>query len=211
MIELKQFFDQATGRPKDPYQSIPLDHPMLDRARALIPAQWWPQTWVAGSAATRFGQHQDVDVWITGVPRTQDLSVLLGDASKLMDTDEDYEHIAIKVYNNPEEKLQIMACHDDIHQLLKGFDISVHCGATHLVTGEQLRGPGYWDKVTIINYIQEKPVLTLTRYLSIAKRYHDFSAMFSETVQKCAADTFYLMTPANMEQRLRDNYVDRGL
>lgn len=195
---------------RDPYQSIPLDHPMLGRARALIPAQWWPSTWVAGSAATRFGSHQDVDVWITGVPRTQDLSILLGAPSKLVDIeDEDYEHIAIKVFN--QDGLQIMACHDDIQQLLKSFDISVHCGATHLVTGEQLRGPDYGERVTIINYIQEKPVLTLTRYLSIAKRYKDFRGMFDETVQKCAADTFYLRTPAQMEQHLRDNFVDRGL
>jgi hypothetical protein len=198
---------------QDPYSAIPLDHPVLRRARELIPAELWPNTWVAGSAATRFGSHQDVDVWITGVPRTQDLSVLLGEPSKPMfaDADEDYEHLAITIYNNPDEKLQIMACHDDIRQLLTHFDISVHCGAMHLITGEQLRGPGYGEKVLIINYIQERPVLTLTRYLSIAKRYKDFSGMFHETVQRCAADSFYLMTPAMMEQRLRDNYVDRGL
>ena len=196
----------------DPYKTIPIDHPLLIRARVIIPVQWWPSTWVAGSAATRFGQHGDVDVWITGVPRNTDLSIILGAPSKLVEVgDEDYEHIAIKVYNNPDEKLQIMACHDDIHTLLKSFDISVHCGAVNIVTGEQIRGEGYSEKVTICNYIEDRPILTLTRYLNIAKRYKDFHGTFDEKVQRCAADSFYLMTPGQMEQRLKDNYVDRGL
>ena len=211
MIGLRMAKDWLIDRKpsKDPYASIPVDDPTLMHARTLIPPEWWPNTWVAGSAATRFGQHGDVDVWITGVPRDRDLSTILGGPSQLAETDEEYEHIAIKVYN--QDGLQIMACHDPIQHLLSTFDISVHCGAMHLTTGEQLRGGGYAEQVLICRYIQEKPILTLTRYLTFAKRYQDFHGLFSENVQQCAAQTFLLKTRAQMEQELQDNYVDRGL
>lgn len=218
MINLDRFLEtpvQAIKKrtwAKDLYSCIPMDHPMVLRAREIIPPVWWVNTYVAGSAATRFGQHADVDVWVTEVPRSQDLWRILPENEKRdVDIGEDYEHIAIKVYNNPDEKLQIMATHDPINALLDGFDISVHCGAMNIVTGEQIRGKGYSEKVLIVNYIESQPVLTLTRYLTFAKRYRDFGGMFSEKVQKCAADTFYLKTPAQMEQELRDNYIDRGL
>jgi len=209
-MKLKQWFKTTV----DPYRSIPIDDPLVRRAKELIPPEWWGNTWVAGSAATRFGQHGDVDVWIVGVPRTVDPSTVVPnpDGSRAGgDRIAEYEHMALKVYNNPEEKLQIMVCHDDIHRLLDQFDISVHCGATNIVTGEQIRGAGYGERVNIIKYINDKPVLTLTRYLTFAKRYGDFGAMFGETVQKCAAETFYLKTPEQTEQMLKDNYVDRGL
>lgn len=197
----------------DPYKSIPLEHPILGRVREIIPAQWWGSTWVAGSAATRFGQHQDVDVWITSIPRNINPSVIIPGPLHIPveQANEDYEHIAIKIYNNLEEKLQIMACHDDIRTLLNSFDISVHCGATHILTGEQIRGENYSELVTICNYLEAAPVLTLTRYLTMAKRYKDFTGMFNAKVQQCAADTFYLKTPAHVEQMLRDNYIDVGL
>lgn len=209
---MKLFFSPKA----DPYQCIPLEHPLILRAKEIIPEQWWPQTYVAGSAATRFGQHGDVDVWVTAIPRNiNPLTIIPENQGKechwIEGVEEEYEHIAIKIYNNPDEKLQIMACHDDIHTLLASFDISVHCGAMQLVTGEQIQGPGYSEKVTICNYIPEKPVLTLTRYLSIAKRYKDFRGMHDEKVQQCAAHSFYLKTPAMMEQAIRDNYVDVGL
>lgn len=196
--------------PADPYSCIPVDHPTLTHAQTIIPPEWWGNTWIAGSAATRFGQHSDVDLWITQVPRHLDAWTLLPvNQTKEPDDTEEYERVALKIYN--QDGLQIMATEYNIHQLLGHFDISVHCGAMHVVTGEQIRGSGYSEKVLIINYISNKPVLTLTRYLTFAKRYKDFSGMFSESVQKCASETFYLKTPAQAEQMLRDNYVDRGL
>lgn len=194
---------------------IPLDHPLILRAKTLIPPEYWAQTWIAGSAATRFGQHNDVDVWVTNVPRTMDPWHVLpcneGTEMPVGDPEQDYEHLCIKVYNNPEERLQIMASHDSIAVLLEGFDISCHAGAINLVTGAQCFASLYGPRVTVVNYLTPIPQLTLTRYLTFAKRYKDWSGMFDEKTRECAARSFQLKTPEDMQTEIRYLQMDRGL
>lgn len=200
--------------PQNPYSCIPLTHPSVVRAMELIPSEYWGNTWVAGSAATRFGQHNDVDVWVTEVPRTRDLwTVLPINAKKdpMTVEDEEYEQLCVKVFNNADEKLQIMALHETIQQLLYKFDISVHCGAVNVITGEQLKGDNYSEKVTISNFMENSPILTLGRYITFAKRYKDFTGSFDQNVQTCAAAAFNLKTDKQMQDMLQYCYIDKGL
>lgn len=200
--------------PKNPYSCIPLTHPLVVRAMELIPSEYWGNTWVAGSAATRFGQHNDVDVWVVEVPRDRDPWLVLPTNAKKEASqmeDEEYEQLCVKIYNNADEKLQIMALHEDIQFLLNRFDISVHCGAVNVITGEQLKGQGYSEKVTISNYMENSPILTLGRYLTFAKRYKDFTGAFDPFVQSCAAAAFNLKTEKQMQDMLQYCYIDKGL
>lgn len=199
---------------KDPYSCIPVGDPILIRARELIPPEYWANTWVAGSAATRFGQHNDVDVWVADVPRNRDLwTVLPMNEGKPVSTEEneEYDHMCVKVYNNPDEKLQIMSLHESINTLLAKFDISVHCGAMNIVTGEQLRGSNYSEKVTICNFHENAPILTLGRYINFSKRYHDFNGVWDANVAACAAASFNLRTEKQMQDILQYCYIDKGL
>ena len=194
------------------WSSIPLDHPMIERAKTLIPEEYHIHTWVAGSAATRFGQHHDVDVWVCNVPHTVDITHVIPQGlrpvrqTETLDDDE-YIHLCYKAIND--DGLQIMVGQDTIHTMLSHFDISCHCGAKNIVTGEEIRGENYSESVKIVNWqVADK---TVARYLRFVERYGDWSGRYDSKTSSCVASVFGLFTAQDLQDRCAYLAMDRGL
>lgn len=191
---------------------IPLDHPLLLRARALIPTPLWQTSWVAGSAATRFPQNKDVDVWVCNVPQgVSPDSVITGGrlfASVTQEThDGEYDHLSWRAID--EDGLQIMVGHESIQEVLGRFDISCHAAALNLVTGEVLRGLEYSDDLKVINF--QIAITTITRYLRFAERYGDWTGLTASITMRCAAAAFNLFTYEEMKEEYRYLKMDKDL
>jgi hypothetical protein len=200
---------------------IPLDDPIIARAKALIPEQHWTNSWVAGSAATRYPQNADVDVWVsveymrgspqldTIIPGGRRFADLITNAPKVEDQEamEMYMHLAWKAIDEP--GLQIMVTQQHIGDLLAKFDISCHVGAVNIVTGEQLFNTNYSNQVKIVNF--GNPIKTLARYFKFAERYKDWSRQSDPKVAECAASAFNLYTYEQMRDEMKYMRVDTGL
>lgn len=193
---------------------IPLDDPIITRAMTLIPQEYWGNTWIAGSAATRYPMNKDVDVWVCGVPGRVSIDKVVVGSRKLAELgtpinqdDNEYDHIAFKAYD--QDNLQIMVSHDNINDILSHFDISSHCAAVNLVTGVPILGPGYEDKLKVVNFTNA--VNTISRYLRFAERYQDWWGMEEEMTKRCAATAFNLYTYDDLKYEVKYLVLDKGL
>lgn len=169
--------------------SIPLDDPMIERIKTLVPEKYHGQTWVAGSAASRWGQHADVDVWVVGLRKWgeyADLTARLNRASPpiTMTTQDNYpDGTGMLAYSG--EGLQIIPTQlSTIQEVVALFDISCHAAAKHILTGEAHIHPEFCDEVRVLGW--KDPVTTLGRVCKFSKRYMDHQAMRQRNVKELA-------------------------
>ena len=183
--------------------SIPLDHPIIDRVKTLIPAEFHAQTWIAGSAAARwpeaFDKGGDVDVWVCGLRWRERgrLSELLGRVG-LGDDDLLYEHDELigSSIQYSSDRLQVMLSEYAMSELLSNFDISCHTAAISL-TGGGVLAPALTSNVRILNW--HNPRRTLERGAKFSRRYRDHSFWRDDRTIQCALAA--LMIPSDISRQ----------
>ena len=151
--------------------SIPLDHPTILRVKGLIPQKFWDRAWVGGSAATRFPQNNDVDVWVCVNTSAEwaEVTNAVPPPTDLEDNAHRYVHASQLFYNH--DGLQMFLTASPIKEVVGGFDISCHAGAIHLVTGEVHIGCQYQEGVRIYQWRDARR--TLERGIKFSRRYDD--------------------------------------
>lgn len=162
---------------------IRANDPIIREVFGMLPTPLWPHVWVGGSAATHYGQHGDVDVWIG--KQGDALSVEEQQLATNLINRPDYRH------ENPAENypgsssvmvwsgfcqgntlVHIMMCLKPVEDVLAGFDISCHAAMRNMTTGVELKAPG-WTRyeVRILNAPNEAK--SLMRGIKFAVRYGD--------------------------------------
>ena len=162
---------------------MPDDAPERDRIRSIIPAAFHAKSWIAGSAATRWGQHGDVDVWIT-VDGWDEWSEMwdhfqnLGTILPTRQSDEQYSFMSNILY--AQDGLQIlMPSHHEmgIESVVDTFDISCHAAAVPLQPGTA--APYIHTNYTpppLVRVLQwANAPNTLRRLFKFSERYGDWS------------------------------------
>lgn len=167
--------------------AIPLGHPTLDRVRSLVPPQHLLKCFVAGSAACRYPQNADVDVWVTRL-RQPMWGEMLRHFEALGHTPsaealEEYANVqALLVYSH--DGLQILLATEDIVRVVANFDVTCHMAAMNVVTGKVWKHPRYTEEVRIHWMYDTRK--TLQRVAKFAARYGDASAHTDpQIVQAC--------------------------
>ena len=184
--------------------AIPLTHETIQRAKTIIPELYHANSWIAGSAAARYPQNEDVDVWICNVPYDIPLPGII---PVELAPPHNEEYFTYKAYD--QNGLQIMSTYDSIADLLGSFDISCHAVGRNILSGEEVIGTGYSPDLKVVHF--QNPITTTTRYLKFAKRYNDYTHVHSPKVQECAAKAFNLFTVGNIKQRNKYLLLEPGL
>ena len=193
---------------------IPLDHPMLIDILARIPAKFHSRMWVAGSAATRWPEAWeaggDLDLWMCGIEwmdRDQLFSLFPANIiPRREQPDEEYNSTATMLIREP--RLHVLMTDESIDNVLAAFDISTHCGAVNIVTGEVI------DRSTQAVQITQwrDPRRTLQRALRFAHRYHDNDIWNHPKTLECVQAAFKLpRIPRDQLDRVMQLVVPDGL
>ena len=206
--------------PANPSPCIPLDHPVLAYIRSLVPPALHNDMWVGGSAACKWGQHGDVDVWLGYLDRepTEGEIALMRDTrgEDIWRDDEQYpspNSFMLHAGVAPDgTKIHIMGAHFSMRDVLEDFDISCHACIRRLVDGgEWLYHEGYTSfYVRLLGWTSAK--VTLERGIKFSKRYDDQSFWAHPKTQQCAAEACRMpyVTP-KVAEMLEAMQVEEGL
>ena len=180
--------------------TIPLTDPAVERIKSLVPEPYHAQTWIAGSAATNWGQNNDVDAWVCHITYDNERPLFqrFNELGRVPDFGEEhYADGSMMLY--AQDGLHILANYESIASVVMNFDISCHAAAINIVTGEQFVHPAYTPLVRPINWMSAPK--TLLRVLKFAERYYDRTAYRAPECQALAIATFRLpkVTSAEVE------------
>jgi hypothetical protein len=180
---------------------IPQTHPAVQTLLRLVPEEFHPHTWIAGSAACRYPEAWDaggdLDAWICA-PLDADrrnrtwgrAHAAITDLGHLPDTpaDEDYAGMSELLYAHDRIHILLTSC--SIEEVLKHFDISCHAMASSLDSETLMAAQGYRPEVRILGW--KDPARTLTRGCKFALRYNDHTFWHDPATRDLAAMVFQL-------------------
>lgn len=192
---------------------IPLDHPAVEHARSIIPAELHAKTWIAGSAACRWPEAWDkggdLDVWVCGLTGSPEYNLTYKALCTLTplpepSVDEEYATLAQLVY--AQDRTHILISTSSIQEIVGEFDIVCHAAAVRLDGVEQYQHPQFSPHPVVLNW--KDSTRTLIRCLKFVHRYNDGMAWHHAKTQACAIEAFGLVACTKVQAAM---FVEEGL